>query len=291
MNPWRAHFVAADVEPDSAPLFRRDFDLDPGHGPVESAILTLSALGICEAWINGRPASDSLLTPGWTSYEWRLHYVEHDVTSLIETRSTLTIAVGNGWYRGRLGWIETRRYGDDLAAFAQLRLRFADGHEQYVATDESWTVGPSEITADDFYDGQTIDARRRDDRAKLPGFNDPAWGRVRLLPHPRVRFELDPAPPVRRVDELPATKIWRSPTGAVMVDFGENIVGFVRIRVRGERGNLLTVRHAEVLEDGELAGHRTNIRHSICTRKRTFAPPAREPSVRRSGRGRRAASG
>jgi alpha-L-rhamnosidase len=253
MTHRTARFIAANDEPDSAPLFRRDFELDRGHGPITSAALSLSALGICEAWINGAPVSDALLTPGWTSYEWRLHYVTHDVTALISQNSTLAIAVGNGWYRGRLGWIETARYGNEIAAYAQLRIRFTDGHEQLVNTDESWSVGPSDITANDFYDGQTIDARLRNDSWKTPGFSSPDWGAVHALDDVPAQFDEDPAPLVRRIGELLPQKTWRSPAGKVLIDFGENIVGFVRLQLRGARGTEVTVRQAEVLEHGELA--------------------------------------
>ena len=252
MTPWSARFIAADVEPDSAPLFRRDLNLDPGHGPVATATLSLSALGVCEAWINGTAVSDHVLTPGWTSYEWRVHYAEHDVTSLLEEESTLGIAVGNGWYRGRLGWVETARYGDEIAAFAELRIRFADGHEQVISTDESWSVGPSAVTANDFYDGESIDARRLTPGWSTPGFASPGWGTVHIVDYDVEQLAPDPAPPVRRVQEIPPRKIWRSASGAVLVDFGENLVGWLRVRVRGEAGATVTVRHAEVLEDGEL---------------------------------------
>ncbi|MCR2783547.1 MULTISPECIES: alpha-L-rhamnosidase [unclassified Microbacterium] len=258
-----AQFIAADTEPDSAPLFRRDFSLETGHGQVESAVLSLSALGICEAWINGVPVSEDLLSPGWTSYEWRLHYVDHDVTALIDTHSTLGIAVGNGWYRGRLGWIETKRYGNEIAAYAELRIRFADGYEQVVATDQSWQVGPSDITSNDLYDGQTVDARRRDDKWTSPGFSDPRWGSVHAVDYRPERFELDTAPPVRRIDQLLPQKVWLSPTGSILIDFGQNIVGFVRLRIAGRSGDVITVRHAEVLEDGELAMR--TLRSAKCT--------------------------
>lgn len=253
MTTFTAQFIAADAEPDSAPQFRRDFEVETGHGAVVTATLSLSALGICEAWINGVAVSQDLLTPGWTSYEWRLHYVDHDVTHLIEEQSTLGIVVGNGWYRGRLGWIETQRYGTEIAAFAELRLSFADGHEQLVVTDESWTAGPSAITSNDFYDGQSVDARRLDHGWKRPGHTHPGWGSVHAVDYDRARLQPDPAPPVRRVDELAPERVLRSPAGKILVDFGQNIVGFTRIRVRGERGAVVTVRHAEVLEDGELA--------------------------------------
>ena len=115
-----------------------------------------------EAYLNGSPVSDEVLTPGWTSYEWRLRYRSWDVTSLLQPTSVLGIALGNGWFRGRLGWQGGRNfYSDELGAFAQLEIEFADGHRQIVVTDGEWTSGPSAVVADDLYDGQTIDARRR----------------------------------------------------------------------------------------------------------------------------------
>ncbi|GAA2971450.1 alpha-L-rhamnosidase [Microbacterium terrae] len=247
-----AHFIAANIEPDTAPIFRIEFDLEPGHGAVRSAVISLSALGICEAWLNGQAITDALYTPGWTSYEWRVHYTDHDVTALLVDRSVLGIRVGNGWYRGRLGWIETERYGTEIAAYAKLVIDYADGHRQIIATDESWTVGPSAVTANDFYDGQSIDARLHDDRWMQSGFTSEAWGGVHVVTD-TPSLELDPAPPVRRVDTLKPQKIWDSPSGQTLIDFGQNIVGFVRVRVRGKSGDQLTLRHAEVLENGELA--------------------------------------
>ncbi len=245
-------FITPANEPDSAPLFRRDLPIDEGHGAVVSARLTLSALGIVEAWINGTPVSNDLLTPGWTSYEWRLHSVTHDVTALMAPQSTMGIAIGNGWYRGRLGWIPTQRYGDRLAAYAELRLVFEDAHEQVIVTDESWQVGPSSITANDFYDGQSIDARLADDDWKQPGFSSPLWGAVRVLDYAGAVVS-DPVAPVRRIAELAPQRVWSSESGSIIVDFGQNIVGFLRLTLRGESGQVVTARHAEVLDGGRLA--------------------------------------
>ncbi|MHA6513250.1 alpha-L-rhamnosidase [Tessaracoccus sp. Z1128] len=253
MTERSGRFIAADLEPDSAPLFRQEFTLHEGHGAVTSATLALSALGVVEAWINGTPVSADLLSPGWTSYEWRLHHVDYDVSSLIQRETAIGIIVGNGWWRGRLGWIETQRYGEELAAFAELRVVFADGHEQLVVTDPSWRVGPSDVVANDLYDGQSIDACRRDPQWMKPGYDDASWGSVHEVGHTPAQFELDPAPPVRRIAEIPPVKAWESSSGSVLLDFGVNIVGFLRLTVTGERGSMLTLRHAEVLEHGELA--------------------------------------
>ena len=135
--------------------------MEEGHGPVARATLHATAQGVFEAYLNGNPVSDDVLSPGWSSYEWRLRYRSYDVTSLLQPSSVLGIALGNGWFRGRLGWSGgSAYYGNELAALAQLEIEFADGYVQTIVTDDSWKAGPSAIVSNDLYDGQTIDARR-----------------------------------------------------------------------------------------------------------------------------------
>ena len=137
MPQWSAAMISPDQDFDSAPLFRKHFDLDQGHGSVRSATLHATAQGVLEAYLNSSPVSDEVLTPGWTSYEWRLRYRTWDVTSLLQPTSVLGIALGNGWFRGRLGWQGGRNfYSDELGAFAQLEIEFADGYRQIVVTDQ-----------------------------------------------------------------------------------------------------------------------------------------------------------
>jgi alpha-L-rhamnosidase len=207
-----------------------------------------------EAWINGVPTSDELFNPGWTAYEWRTRLVEHDVTDLLHTDSALALRVGNGWYRGYLGFTEQRAvYGDERAAWAELDIVFADGHRQRIVTDTSWRSSTGAVVADDFYRGQTIDARIDDFAWMLPHFDDSAWHGVRPLPFEERRLVERTSPPVRRLGTRAAERIWTSPSGKTLVDFGQNLVGFVAVAVRGERGSAVTLRHAEVLEDGDLA--------------------------------------
>ena len=162
--------MISPVEELTAPLLRREVTLDEGHGPVTSAELHVSSQGIFEAFVDGVPVGPDVLSPGWSSYEWRLRYRSYDVAELLHATSVLGISLGNGWYRGRLSWNGHRDfYGDRLGVIAQLEVVFADGHRQLVVTDESWSAGPSETLADDLYDGQTIDARRRDDRVAEAG--------------------------------------------------------------------------------------------------------------------------
>ena len=250
---WSALPIAPDEDFDGAPLLRTEFVLEEGHGPVARATLHATAQGVFEAYLNGNPVSDDVLSPGWSSYEWRLRYRSYDVTSLLQPSSVLGVALGNGWFRGRLGWSGgSAYYGNELAALAQLEIEFADGYVQTIVTDNTWKAGPSAIVSNDLYDGQTIDARRHSNAWLALNFSDEAWTGV----HPA---ELDfstlapySSPPVRRQEELPPIKIWTSPAGKTLIDFGQNLVGWVRARVQGPAGTTVTLRYAEVLEHDEL---------------------------------------
>ena len=249
MPDWQASMIAADHDFDGAPLLRSVVSLDDGHGEVRRARLLLTACGVCEAWINGRPVSADVLTPGWSSYEWRLRYRSLDVTELIEPTMAIGVALGNGWFRGRLGWEGDRTlYGQELAAWVQLEITFADGKRQVITTDESgWRSGPSDVLANDLYDGQTIDARCRDDRWRQVGFDDSDWSGVHTVGFDAARLTPYIGPPVVRREELVPTRIWTSPGGKTLIDFGQNLVGWVRLDVHGEAGSQITVRYAEVL--------------------------------------------
>jgi alpha-L-rhamnosidase len=250
---WTARMISPAIELGTAPLFRTEVELHPDHGPVAHATLHLSSLGIHEARINGRSVGDDVLSPGWSTYERRLRYLSHDVSDLLESTSVLSIVVGNGWYRGRLGFMGGRAfYGDRLGVIAELEIIFEDGHRQEVRTDESWTAGGSEVLADDLYDGVTIDARRRSSAWFAPG-GEPEWFLpVRVLDFDTSRLAPYLGPTVTRHEVLTPTRVWRSPSGRTLVDFGQNLVGWVRFTTTGPAGAEVRIRHAEVLEQDEL---------------------------------------
>ncbi|MDR6867450.1 alpha-L-rhamnosidase [Microbacterium resistens] len=242
--PWTAALISApDVE--GAPILRRRFEVPADRGAVTSARLLVTAQGIVEPSLDGSRIGRDVLSPGWSAYETRLRVVEHDLTELLRAGThELALLLGRGWYSGRLGWMGAEGvYGDRPAASAVLRVRFADGSEWALGTDAEWTASSSGVLADDLYDGQIIDARHEStdrnpvavealDPSRLVAYHGPL-----VVRHERVA-------PVRR---------WRSPRGTLLLDFGQNLVGWLRIAARGPRGRALTIRHAEVIEDGELA--------------------------------------
>jgi alpha-L-rhamnosidase len=248
LNPsdWSAHFVAPAWEEDvsasqPAPYVRSTFSV--GAEPVR-ARLHITALGIYDAAINGQPVGDHRLAPGWTAYDARVHVQTFDVTAQLRAGDNVIEAVvADGWYRGWLGFAGNRNnYGDRSALIAQLEIDFADGRRQTVVTDDSWEATTGPILAADIYNGETHDAR------VVPG----PWTPMRSLDVDLGRLVPQPTPPVRTTDVVKPIAITTSPSGKTIVDFGQNLVGVLRIRVQGPAGTTVTLRHAEVLEDGEL---------------------------------------
>ncbi|KDN73476.1 hydrolase [Streptomyces olindensis] len=238
------------TSPGPVPLLRREFDL-PAE-PV-SARLYVTSLGVHRTAVNGRPVSDDLLEPGWTSYPNRLLYATYDVTGLLSPgRNALSAAVGDGWYRGHLTWHKNRDvYGDTSALLAQLEVTLADGSTVTVATDDQWRGGYGDLFAADLYDGCERDLRHEPHGWRLPGFDDRAWERAAASPLP-AGLTQRAHPPVRVV-QVVRPEVRTLPDGTIAVDAGENITGWLRLRADGPAGSTLTVRHAEVLDgDGRL---------------------------------------
>jgi len=274
-SDWTARFVTPDWDEDTSqdqpcPLLRREFDVRAGVG-VERARLYVTALGVCEAQINGATVGDHVLDPGWTSYTHRLRYQTFDVTTLLqEGRNAIGAILGDGWYRGRLGFGGGRRniYGDRLALLAQLEITYADGMTERVVTDERWRAATGPILASGLYDGETYDARLERPGWSAPGYDDGDWAGVRPIARDLATLVAPDGPPVRRTELVPPVAIATSPSGRTIVDFGQNLVGRVRLTARGEAGRTITLRHAEVLEDGELCTR--PLRHAQATDRYTL---------------------
>ncbi|MET7896575.1 glycoside hydrolase family 78 protein [Streptomyces mirabilis] len=254
---WSAVFVTADWDEDAqadqpSPMLRHEFELS---GPVRSARLYATALGVYEAEINGSRVGDQVLAPGWTAYDKRLRYQTYDVTTLLRPgRNALGAILGDGWFRGRIGFDGKTRavYGDRLALLAQLEVEYTDGTTERVVTDGSWHAVTGPVVTSSLYDGEAYDARLERSGWSEPGHDAAGWRGVRLLERDLAALVAPDGPPVRRTEEIAPVSVTISPSGKTVVDFGQNLVGRLRLSVSGEPGRTITLRHAEVLEDGEL---------------------------------------
>lgn len=254
---WTATPISPSWEEDPdadrrPPLLRRSFTL---RRPVASARLYVTAHGLYEMEINGSRVGDDALSPGWTVYGKRLRYYTYDVTGqLAEGENALGAWLGDGWYRGRIGFNggHANLYGDKVALLAQLHVTHDDGSVTVVGTDQSWKASFGPILSSSLYKGESFDARELADGWSRPGFDDSGW-------RPVVGVERDPAtlvapegPPVRCTGDVSPVSVRTSPSGKLLLDFGQNLVGRLQITVSGQAGSVVTLRHAEVLQDGEL---------------------------------------
>ena len=242
--------------------------------PIAKARLYATALGVYEASINGQRVSDDLLAPGWTDYTKRVMVQTYDVTKLIHRgANALGAVLGDGWYAGRLGWMGLAQYSATPSFSAQLEITYADGTKDIIVTDDSWKAGAGEIVGSDEQWGEVDDAMKVAKNWNRPNFDESAWKNTIVQEH-SVALVPQLGPPVRKLMELAPQKISRH--GEVwIVDFGQNLVGHVRLTARGSAGENITVRHAEIINsDGSL--YTENLRTALATDKFTLAGKGRE---------------
>ncbi|MBL7199077.1 MAG: glycoside hydrolase family 78 protein [Anaerolineae bacterium] len=251
-SDWQASWIQPDIEEDLStsqpcPMLRATFSVD---GAVRSARAYVTALGLYEMMLNHERVSEDVLAPGWTSYQERLHYQTYDVTDLlVEGENAVGAVLGDGWYRGNLGFQGQRNlYGEKLALLLQLQIVYEDGRVQTVCSDERWKAATGPILGSDIYNGEHYDARLEKPGWSEAGYDDGDWAGVQVVEHDKEILVAPPGPPVRRFQEVKAVEILHTPAGETVVDMGQNMVGWVRLKVEGKAGTTVTLRHAEVLD-------------------------------------------
>ncbi|MEW2143206.1 family 78 glycoside hydrolase catalytic domain [Micromonospora vinacea] len=240
--------------PAEAPLYlRREFQL-PSR-PVR-ARLYATARGVYEPRLNGARVGDLELAPGWTEYHHRIQYQTYDVTDRLHAGDNVLAAiVADGWWSGYVGFDPrrpARHYGEAPQFLAQLVVDLADGSRQVMATDDGWTEHTGAIRAADLMMGQYVDARH-----DLPGWDSPGacgdFRPVAILDTAPGPLTAEPDAPIRVTTETAAVAVHRRGPDRFIVDFGQNLVGHLRLRLHDtSAGQRVVVRHAEVLTDGEL---------------------------------------
>ncbi len=273
-SDWTATWIEPGLQEDSSrpgpvPMVRRDFKL---NGPVERARVYVTSHGLYELQLNGHRVGDQLLTPGWTSYNKRLQYQTYDVTALLKTGPNAVGALlGSGWYRGDLaGWLGRRNvYGDRVALLMQINVAYKDGRRETVVSDGSWKAAMGPILMSEIYHGETYDARLEKTGWSAPGFDDRDWAGVKSADYRKDDLVAPAGPPVRRIEELKPVRLFKTPGGDTVADMGQNMVGWVRLRVQGPAGTTVTLRHAEVL-DKEGNFYTANLRSAKATARYTL---------------------
>ncbi|MGI4749279.1 MAG: family 78 glycoside hydrolase catalytic domain [Janthinobacterium lividum] len=247
---WTAKWISTtstDTLPGPSPYFRKSFTFSK---PVKSAKAYITAHGLYEASINGEKIGKDFFTPGWTSYHNRLLYQTYDVTKMLQNgRNTLGLVLGDGWYRGYLAYEGKRNlYGNLLSGLLQLEIEFTDGTRQVVQTDESWKYAHGPILSSDLYNGETYDARLEQKNWDKNSIDVQAWKPVSIVPFGTEKLEASISPLARKHEEFKPKQIIITPKGETVIDFGQNLVGWVKFNIKGIKGSTVKLEHGEVLD-------------------------------------------
>ncbi len=223
---------------DICPVFRKRFAAEK---KIEKAELQITVLGVYHAEINGRRVGDFVLAPGWTSYTHRLQVQTYDVTALLQKENDLRVTVGRGWFRSPIpGWLNSedkqRRLNQPCGLIASLRICYADGTKETVPTEENWQWAKSRILFSEIYDGETCDARIE------PG----DWQPVKPLKWTKDILIPQEGEAVRETERVAVKRIFKTPLGDTVVDFGQEVTGYAEITLNAHAGDEVLFDHAEV---------------------------------------------
>ena len=230
-----AKFITTE-EPraDVAPLFRRAFSLS---GKVKSASLSITARGLYEAHINGKRVGKFVLAPGWTSYRYRVQVQTYDVTDMLGEENTIDVLLGKGWH---FGTIERKSYSDicDPCIIASLDITYEDGRVESIATDSTWQYANTGILYNDLYNGETFDSN-----VTLEG-----WKSALETDGKKEALEAQQGEEVTEHEEIYAINYFITPKGERIIDFGQEVTGYVCFRSVGGKGDKIVIDHAEILD-------------------------------------------
>jgi len=251
------------ADPAGKPLLRREFKVDR---KVSRARIYSTALGVYELSLNGEKVGDHQLAPGWTDYAKRIQYQTYDVTGrIVNGDNTIGAMLGDGWYSGSIAWFGDKLYGDRPELLAELRIDYTDGTAQIIGSDGSWRSADGPVLRGDNVHGETYDARLDPAGWRSSAFDDAGWSaptvRNDVLTQPLVA-QIDP--PVKVTGELSAKTLTQPRPGVWVFDLGQNMVGSTRLKVTGNAGQTVRIRHAEVLNpDGTV--YTANLRTAQAT--------------------------
>ena len=251
-SEWKAGWISFDGEKPvkgSKPsqYFRKEFSLSK---KIKSARVYITAHGLYELHLNGNKVSSDLFTPGWTSYKKRLQVQTYDITALLRTDNAIGVVLGDGWFRGNLGFSKQNSYyGKDLALLLQLQITYQDGTCQSFCSDDTWNVTPNgPIIESDIYNGEFYDARLELTGWDLPGYETSKWSKAIPFKQSNAILIAPQGLPVRAVQEIKPVKLLTTPKGETVFDLGQNMVGWARLKVTGNEGDRITLKFAEVLD-------------------------------------------
>lgn len=259
---WITH--ALDANEKAPPVFFTAFDTTK---EVKQARLYITSLGIYDVFFNGVKVSDTYLNPGWTSYHNRLQYQTHVLD--VKDTNLIEIPVANGWYKGPFGFqMKEKHYGDQVALLAEVHITYEDGTKDIIKTSDEWKVKTGQIRESEIYLGETIDST----------YENSSYHQAKKYKYEKKHIIAQESDPVRITEYLKPEDIFITPKGEHVIDFGQNLAGFVELNIHGDKNQTITISHAETLDkEGnfypETLRQAVSIDRFICNGKpQTFRP-------------------
>lgn len=222
---------------------------------IESVYCATTAFGLYNLYINGEQIGDYKLTPGWTSYKNNLMYQVYDVTKMIiDGDNTIGAVIGSGWYKGSLGFHRAANlYGDKTGLLAELHVKYVDGSTDIIGTDDTWKGHLSPILFSNIYDGETYDARNEIPDWSKCNLDTKNWMNVSIIEFDKEILRPQISEPVKVIEEFVPKEMFKTPKGELVLDFGQNMSGLVKMSVRGNKGDVIELNYFEALDkDGNV---------------------------------------
>lgn len=250
-DQWQAKFITAegseDKDSSGSTYLRKEIEVS---GEVQEAYACTTALGLYHFYINGHKVGLDEMAPGWTSYKKHLCYQTYEVTDLLKQgANALGAMVGAGWYKGKMGFLHLRNnYGDQASFLMQMVIRYRDGREETFFTEESWLGHQAPVTFSEIYDGEIYDAGLEIEDWNCPGHCADGWKGVQTVEFPKSALTAQAGSKVKVIETLEARSIFQTPQGDRVIDFGQNLTGWVRFKVRGRTGEEVRLKCFETLD-------------------------------------------
>ena len=237
---FSAGWITWDESSDVCPVFRRRWKETK---TAANALLYITCIGVYEAVLNDRRVGEFVLAPGWTSYEKRLQVQCYDVTDLIREENKLQVTIGKGWAASPMpGFADTagrrKRVQQKRSLLAQLEINYEDGSQKTICTDNSWEWAESSVRFSEIYDGEHKDA----------SFAPTEWKKAEEIHLPLDCLIPQEGEEIREMERVQAKEILHTPAGEVLVDFGQEVTGYIELRVKAKKGDRIRILHGEVLD-------------------------------------------
>lgn len=248
---WKAQFITAEKDAEKeesrAYYYRREINIER---KIKSAYAYVTALGLYHFYVNGTRVGEDEFTPGWTSYNKHLLYQTYDITACLEDGANVIAGLaGPGWYKGDIGSLRARNhYGDKTAFFCQIEVEYEDGVRECFYTDETWKCRISPIRFSEIYDGEIYDARQECRGWNKAGCADQGWNHVCAVTYPLEILKAQGGGRVKKIQEIAVKNMFHTPQGDLVIDFGQNLTGWVEFRIKGKKDEIAELICFETLD-------------------------------------------